>query len=67
MDFLQILWDVSVYLSLAGLVLLVLTFLTGLRIIKPKAKYRLHKKFSIGAVTLVGIHAVVMIYFYFFT
>ncbi len=65
MDFLQILWDVAIYLSLAGLVILIISLLTGLRVIKPKPKLHLHKKLSITAFVLVMIHAVIMIYFYF--
>ena len=66
MDFLQILWDVAIYLSLAGFVILIISLLTGLRVIKPKPKLHLHKKLSITAFILIAIHAVVMIYFYFF-
>ena len=63
----QFLWDFSIYSSLLGLGLLIIAFLTGLRIIKIKAKYRIHKKFAIGAFITVMIHAIIMIYFYFFT
>ena len=38
MDFLQILWDVAIYLSLAGLGILIISLLTGLRVKKPKPK-----------------------------
>ena len=65
MDFLQILWDAAIYLSFAGLLILIISLLTGLRVIKPKPKLHLHKKLSITAFTLVAIHGVIMIYFYF--
>jgi hypothetical protein len=67
MDFLQILWDAAIYLSFAGLLILIISLLTGLRVIKPKPKLHLHKKLSNTAITLVAIHGVIMIYFYFFT
>jgi DMSO/TMAO reductase YedYZ heme-binding membrane subunit len=67
MDFIQVLWDVAVYFSMAGLVFLVITFLIGLRVIKPKPKLHLHKKLSICAFVLIAIHATIMLYFYFFT
>ncbi|VBB47134.1 conserved hypothetical protein [uncultured Paludibacter sp.] len=63
----QILFDSAIYLSLAGFVLLILAVLTGLRIIKPRARYHLHKKFALSASILVSIHALIMLYFYFFT
>jgi hypothetical protein len=67
MDTYQILWDAAIYLSLAALVLFIFVFLTGLRVIKPKAKWHLHKKLAIWAGSLVGSHAIIMLYFYFFT
>lgn len=67
MDFFQILWDAAIYLSFAGLLILIISLLTGLRIIKPKPKLHLHKKLSITAFILVATHGVIMIYFYFFT
>ncbi len=66
MDFFQILWDAAIYLSLAGLLALIITLLMGLRIIKTRPKLHLHKKVGIIAFTLVAIHGVIMIYFYFF-
>ncbi len=67
MNFIQILWNVAIYLSFAGLLILIISLLTGLRVIKPKPKLHLHKKLSITAFTLVAIHGVIMTYFYFFT
>ncbi|MBP1665096.1 MAG: hypothetical protein H6Q19_2236 [Bacteroidetes bacterium] len=68
MDFISILFQAGVWLSFAGLIFLVISFLTGLRVIKPKKPIRfLHKKLSISAFVLVGIHALIMIYFYLFT
>lgn len=67
MDFFQILWDVAIYFSLAGFVLLVISLLTGLRILKPKPKLHLHKKLSITGAFLISVHGVIMLYFYYFT
>ncbi len=61
----QYLWDFSIYISLIGFVLLVLSLLTGLRVIKPK--FKIHKKLAIGAFITIMMHASIMIYFYFFS
>lgn len=61
----QYLWDFSIYISLAGLLLLILSFLTGLRIIKIKPKYKAHRKLAIAAFITIIPHAFIMIYFYF--
>lgn len=63
----QFLFDGAVYFSMVGFLFLILAVLTGLRIIKPRAKHRLHKKFAITGSILVSVHAFVMLYFYFFT
>jgi cytochrome b subunit of formate dehydrogenase len=67
MDLSQFFWDASVYMSLLGLVLFIIVFLSGLRIIKPKPKLKLHKRLGIAACCVLGFHAIVMLYFYFFT
>lgn len=67
MDFIQILRNVAIYFGFAGLLILIFSLLTGLRVIKPKPKLHLHKKIGIAAFTLVAIHGVIMAYFYFFT
>jgi hypothetical protein len=63
----QFLWDFSVYISLLGFVLLIVSVLTGLRIIKIKQKFKIHKKTAIAAFITIMIHSGIMIYFYFFT
>jgi hypothetical protein len=63
----QLFWNGAIYLGIIGLVFLTAGLLTGLRIIKPKAKWRLHKKFGILTGITVGIHALVMLYFYLLT
>ena len=63
----QFLWDFSVYISLVGLLFLLFSFLTGMRIIKIKPKYKAHKILAIAAFATIMPHAFIMIYFYFFT
>lgn len=63
----EYLWDFSVYISLIGLVFLLFSFLTGMRIIKIKPKYKAHKKLAIAAFVTIMPHAFIMIWFYFFT
>ncbi len=67
MEPLEIIWKVAIYLSFAGFILLILAVLTGLRVIKTRPKRHLHKKFALTAFSLVAIHGLIMIYFYFFT
>ena len=61
----EIIFTVSLYLGIAGFLMFVVSFLTGLRYIKVKAKYRLHKRIGITGFCLVSIHALVMSYTYF--
>jgi len=63
----QLFWNIAIYISLLGFVVLVLTLLTGLRVIKIKPIYRIHKKLALAAFIAIGIHASIMVYFYFFT
>ena len=67
MDIFEILWNVAIYFSLAGLLLLIFSLLTGLRILKPKPKLHLHKKLSIVGAIFMSIHGFIMLYFYYFT
>jgi len=63
----QLFWNLAIYISLAGFVVLTLALLTGLRVIKIKPIYRIHKKLALTAFVAIGIHASIMVYFYFFT
>lgn len=67
MDALQTLWEIAVYLSFAGFILLIFAALTGLRIIKTKPKRHIHKKIALTAFSIVVIHGLIMMYFYFFS
>ncbi len=62
----QVLYDLAVYLGITALIVFIFTVLTGLRVIKTKPKRHIHKKLALTAFTLVCIHGIVMIYFYFF-
>lgn len=62
----QIIFLVSLYLGIAGLFLFLISFLTGLRFWKVKAKYKLHKRIGVIGFVAVCIHGLVMSYFYFF-
>jgi len=61
----EIIFTVSLYMGIAGFLMFVFSFLSGLRYIKVKAKYRLHKRIGILGFCLVSIHAIVMSYTYF--
>jgi hypothetical protein len=67
MDVLQLLWSAAIYVSIAGFLLFIVAVLMGLRVLKPRPKRHLHKKFGIAAFSLLSFHAVIMLYFYFFT
>lgn len=49
----QIIFLVSLYMGIAGLFLFLISFLTGLRIWKVKAKYKLHRR--IGVIGFVAV------------
>ncbi len=63
----QLIWDFAIYISLFGFILFVLALLTGLRILKIKYLFKVHKKFALASFITIGIHAIIMIYFYFFS
>lgn len=63
MDF----YTIVLYCGILALLLLTFSFLSGLRVIKPKAKLRLHRKVGIVAFFLAAFHGILMLYFYFFT
>lgn len=61
----ELIFNVSLYLGIAGFLMFVFSFLSGLRFIKVKAKYRLHKRIGVIGFCCVTVHAFVMSYFYF--
>lgn len=60
------LFDITIYLGLLGLIMMLFSFLTGMKIIKIKPKYHFHKKIGIIGFCAASIHGLVMCYFYFF-
>lgn len=60
-------YDISIYLGILGFILLSFSFLSGMHIIKIKAKYRLHKRIGIIGFSAAATHALVMLYFFFFS
>ncbi len=64
-DFVNLLYQVALYLGVAGFLMFIFSFLSGLRIIKTKPKLRLHKRIGIIGFLVVSIHALTMMYFYF--
>ena len=67
MEILEILWQIAIYLSFAGFIFLIFTVLTGSRIIKTKPKKHVHKKLALTAFSLIAVHGILMMYYYFFT
>lgn len=63
----EIIFTVSLYLGIAGFLAFTYSFLSGLRIIKIKAKYKLHKRIGIAGFTAMCVHGLVMSYYYFFS
>lgn len=60
-------YSVTIYLGIIGFILLTFSFLSGMRIIKVKAKYKLHKRIGIIGFSAAAIHALVMLYYFFFS
>jgi len=60
-------YDVVIYVGILGLLLIIISFLTGMRIIKVNPKMRLHKKIGIAGFVAASIHGFVMLYFYLFS
>lgn len=63
----ELFYNIVIYLGIAGLFFMILSFLTGMRIIKVKPKYKLHKRFGIAGFVAAAIHGFVMLYNYFFS
>jgi hypothetical protein len=61
----EIIFTVSLYLGIVGFFLFTYSFLSGMRIIKVKAKYKLHKRLGIAGFVAMCVHGIVMSYYYF--
>lgn len=56
-------YEISLYLGIIGFITLIYSFLTGMRYVNPKPKFKLHKRISIIGAILMAIHSIVMIFF----
>jgi len=65
MDSLPI-YQISAYLGIAGFLLLIFVFLTGMHVIKFRRRLKWHRYAGIAGFSLVAFHALVMLYFFFF-
>lgn len=59
-------YPISIYLGIAGFLLLVFVFLTGMHVIKFKHRHKWHRYIGIAGFSMASIHALVMLYFFFF-
>ena len=62
MNLLSTLYDISLYFGIVGFILLIVSFLTGLRYIKPKPKYKIHRRIGIIGTILMSYHALFMLF-----
>ncbi|MBK8805865.1 MAG: hypothetical protein IPO21_04105 [Bacteroidales bacterium] len=60
-------YDFIIYLGILGLILMIFSFLSGMRYIKVKPKLRLHKRLGIVGFLAASVHGFSMLYFYFFS
>ena len=58
-------YDIVLYFGVSGLMMMIFSFLTGMRIIKTKPKLRLHKWFGIFGFIAASIHGFTMLYYHF--
>ena len=63
-DFL--LHEFPVYIGILGFFLLIFSFLSGMKYIKVNQKLRLHKKIGVIGFIFISIHALIMLFEYFF-
>lgn len=63
----EIIFTVSLYLGIIGFLMFTFSFLSGMRIIKVKAKYKMHKRIGIVGFVSMCIHGFVMSFYYFFS
>jgi hypothetical protein len=60
-------YDIVIYLGILGLLMMIISFLTGMRYIKIKPKYKVHKRIGILGFIFAMIHGFTMLYNYFFS
>ncbi len=61
------LYTISLYLGIIGFLAFTYSYLSGMRIIKVKAKYKLHKRIGIVGFFAMMVHGLVMLYFHYFS
>ena len=62
----ELIYTVSLYLGMVGFLAFTCSFLTGMKFIKIKAKFRLHKRIGKIGFFAMLTHGLVMSYYYFF-
>jgi len=60
-------YDITVYLGILGLLMMIFSFLTGMRIWKSKKRILYHKRVGIIGFIAAMIHGCVMLYTYLFS
>jgi DMSO/TMAO reductase YedYZ heme-binding membrane subunit len=60
-------YDIVIYLGILGLLMMIFSFLTGMRYIKIKPKYKVHKRVGVVGFIFAMIHGFTMLYNYFFS
>lgn len=63
----ETIFTIVVIVAVAGLLILTMALLAGLKIIKAKPIFRFHKRWALVGFICIAIHAVVMLYFYLFS
>lgn len=62
----EVFYEIIVYVGILGLLMMIFSFLTGMRYIKIKPKYKVHKRIGILGFLFALAHGCTMLYFKFF-
>jgi DMSO/TMAO reductase YedYZ heme-binding membrane subunit len=60
-------YDITVYLGILGLLMMIFSFLTGMRIWKSKKRMIYHKRIGIVGFIAAMVHGFTMLYYFFFS
>jgi hypothetical protein len=60
-------YNISLFLGILGFISIMFSFLSGMHIIKPGKKYRLHRRIGIAGFLMSSVHAVTMLYYTLFS
>lgn len=66
-DLISFIANTAIIFGIIGFLMFTFSFLSGMRYIKVKGKYKLHKRIGALGFFFVTIHAFVMLYFYLFS